>query len=150
MHTSFKTEYGNIAVEYPIGGTHVNRILNLKDCLYDGTEASDGYHTFGELYEHRIRLFLTLCRYVQKEDESARSYGGVTRPERVWRSFCHSDGSSFKGWFIMGINVEKGEQITYHIPVSYWEETNWAETLDLAPEWDFHTPEDVIERLKHL
>ena len=27
-----------------------------------GVEASDGYHTFEELYDHRITLFIALCK----------------------------------------------------------------------------------------
>ncbi len=32
----------------------------------------------------------------------------------------------------MGIGKEKGEQITYHLPLSKWDETNFAETLESA------------------
>ena len=31
-----------------------------------------------------------------------------------------------------------------------WEETNFAKTLDKAPEFDGHTPADVLERIKSL
>lgn len=111
---------------------------------------SDGYHTFDELYDHRITLFIALCRFVQFEDDAARDYGGVNRPEQVWRSKTHSDGSTMDGWFIMGIGKEKGKQISYHLPLSRWDETNFAETLDRAPEWDGHTSAAVLERLKKL
>jgi hypothetical protein len=52
--------------------------------------------------------------------------------------------------FIMGIGKDRGEQITYHLPLSKWEETNFAETLNRAPEWDGHTSDNVLERLKNL
>lgn len=57
----------------------------------------------------------------------------------------------FKGdWFIAGINKEKGNQITYHLRKSiYWDKLK-VEELDNAPEWDGHTPADVIERLLKL
>lgn len=32
-----------------------------KEGLVDTNQISDGYHTFGELYEHRIALFRALC-----------------------------------------------------------------------------------------
>jgi hypothetical protein len=101
---------------------------------------SDGYHTFKELYDHRITLYITL----------ARNYADTHFPSEVWRSKLHHDGSSFEGWFILGIFKEAGNQITYHLPLSRWEETNFAATLEKAPEWDKHTPQDILERLKRL
>src|SRR5688500_15781523 len=97
---------------------------------------SDGYHTFGELYEHRNNLFIKLCK---------------THPEiPTWRSKLHSDGTGFDGWFIIGMYKEKGKQISYHLPLSMWEETNFAETLEKAPEFDGHKSKDVLERIKNL
>ena len=105
---------------------------------------SDGYHTFDELYDHRITLFIALCRtqaYIENEFGCSRF---------VWRSKTHHDGSSWDGWFIMGIGKEKGGQISYHLPLSRWDETDFSETLDKAPEWDGHTSADVLERIKAL
>lgn len=104
---------------------------------------SDGYHTFKELYEHRITLYIALCKNVEYLDVEMGKGGGIT-----WRSELHSDGTKFKGWFILGINYEKGKQITYHLPMSRWNDTKFARTLDKAPEWDGHTPQDVLERIK--
>lgn len=109
---------------------------------------SDGFHTFDELYEHRITLYIALAKQLGQIEDEADEHG---MPEHlVWRSKLHSDGSSFDGWFILGIDKNKGEQITYHLPLSKWEETNFAETLELAPEWDGHSSADVLERLKKL
>jgi len=105
----------------------------------DANEVSDGYHTFGELYEHRIELFIALCSLVQQ-------FG--TAP--VWRSRIHSDGSSFEGWFVLGIFKHAGQQITYHLPNTRWQDCNFAQSLGKAPEWDGHSPADVLERLKTL
>lgn len=109
-----------------IQGEHINR-----------NQISDGYHTFGELYEHRIVLFICLCFYLYKD-------------HYVWRSKAHSDGSIFDGWFIMGIGEKKGEQISYHLPMRFWDNTLFAKTLGRAPEWDGHTSADVLDRLKSL
>ena len=105
-------------------------------------ELSDGYHTFNELYEHRATLYIALCEQLCLFVESF--------PKEVWRSKKHSDGTSYPGWFILGINKEKGKQITYHLPLSKWKETCFAETLDVAPKFDGHTPKQVLRRLKRI
>jgi len=112
----------------------------------------DGYHTFDELYEHRIVLFIALCKEKNKFYKHLKETykKSVKDSLGVWRAKLHSDGTSFDGWFILGIDKEKGKQITYHLPISKWEETEFAETLDKAPEWDGHTSDDVLERLKKI
>lgn len=102
----------------------------------------DGYHTFDELYEHRHTLWIALCRTWDTDNESYT--------HRPWRSKIHSDGSKYEGWFLLGIGKEPKKQISYHLPISKWEETSFAETLDKAPEFDGHTSDDVLERLKKL
>lgn len=106
---------------------------------------SDGYHTFDELYEHRITLFIALCKILWNDPQYQTG-----QKSQVWRSLKHSDGSSFNGWFIMGIGQERGEQITYHLPVSKWDETEFAPTLEFEPNFDGHTSEDVLNRLRCL
>ncbi len=95
--------------------------------------------TLNELYEHRVQLFIALCKIIRRGWNN-----------RVWRSKLHSNGTNFEGWFVLGIDKTKDSQINYHLPMSKWEETNFAETLDNAPEWDGHTSNDVLERLKRL
>lgn len=134
MRKLYITNVENIEVNH-------SHLKVTKDVLLHGENemvVSDGFHTMDELYEHRITLFIALCRIFSRE------FSGV------WRSKLHSDGSSFEGYFILGINKSKGDQITYHIPNDRWEETEFAETLDNAPEWDKHTSSDVINRLKNL
>lgn len=104
---------------------------------------SDGYHTFKELYEHRITLFIALLRKITMLLPASES-------SHIWKSKLHSDGTMYDGWFILGIYKEPGKQITYHLPIDKWNETQFAEPLDKAPEWDGHTPEDVIKRLQTL
>lgn len=96
-------------------------------------EVSDGYHTFGELYAHRIALYIALCRQLN--------------PEIVWRSRVHSDGTVMVGWFILGIHKAAGRQITYHLPEGVWDSCNFAQHLLIAPIYDGHTPNDVLFRL---
>jgi len=104
----------------------------------------DGYHTFDELYEHRIQLYIKLCKHINQQPYDKDGERGV------WRSEKHSDSTKWDGWFILGIGYKNGQQITYHLPISKWEETNFAETLDQAPLFDGHTSDDVLERLKNL
>ena len=102
---------------------------------------SDGYHTFDELYEHRIALFIALCAEVDRR----------TPTGHVWRSRLHSDSTMFPGWFIMGIDREAGSQIAYHLPLSRWADTDWLGTEDeRAPEFDGHSAADVVERLRRF
>lgn len=118
----------------------INR--NKADFIIEGDEETsvfDGYHTIEELYDHRITLFIALAR-----ERDARF------TQEVWRSKINGDGSVWDGWFVMGIGRAPGDQITYHLPLSRWDETNFADTLDKAPDFDGHTSQDVLERLKKL
>lgn len=87
----------------------------------DTNEVSDGYHTFGELYAHRIELFIALCRIMEQEAWRDRA------PRPVWRSKLHSDGSSLEGWFVLGIYQRVGYQITYHLPIARWDDCAFAD-----------------------
>lgn len=104
----------------------------------------DGYHTFDELYAHRIELYIALSKQVHLWDSPMYS--------TVWKSKRHSDGElAFGGdWFVLGINSQKGEQITYHIPISRWKDCYFAKTLQKAPEFDGHMSDDVLKRLRSL
>lgn len=123
----------------------INEVIqqNVKEGYLDTNQISDGYHRFGELYEHRIQLWITVCKLFSQNP------AGVIW-EQVWRTQKHSDGSSWEGWFVLGAGALEGEQITYHLPMSKWEECSFADTLDKAPEFDGHTSADVLERLKNL
>lgn len=106
------------------------------------SNTSDGYHTFNELYDHRIELWIALCRTLAKLE--------YNRP-LVWMSRLHSDGTAFDGWFVLGVNQWRGGQITYHLPDTRWEECEkFANVWDYAPDFDGHTSMDVLKRLKAL
>lgn len=120
----------------------------IKEGGIDTNKISDGYHTFGELYEHRIELFIQVCKRW-----TALPGDYFVPPHReVWRSRFHSDGKLAYGggWFVLGIGISPGHQITYHLPDKYWERCNFAAVLELAPEFDGHTSNDVLQRLKNL
>jgi hypothetical protein len=95
-------------------------------------EYSDGYHTFNELYHHRMIMFSVICNH---------------NKNFAWKSKMHDDGSMFDNYFIVGIETEKG-QFTYHYHLDNWEYFNVKE-VEFAPKWDGHTAND-IERLLSL
>jgi hypothetical protein len=86
----------------------------------------------GELYAHRIALYLALCRAVGTG----------------WKSRLHADGSRYPGWFLSGLELPMVGSVTYHLPDAEWDTTPYLRTLNRAPAWDGHTSQDVIERLR--
>ena len=98
----------------------------------DVGEVSDGFHTFRELYDHRCTLFLAFLSLVNNG----------------WYSSKHSDGTDMPGWFIAGVEIEEGKQITYHLPDKYLRIAgDRLYYKERAPEWDGHTSEDVLARI---
>lgn len=124
------------------------KILSFSRSGGEANDISDGYHTFGELYEHRIALFITLCNFIYKVyGKLPDSAQGDMIP---WKSKQHHDGSMFSGgWFIAGIGYDKGKQISYHLPLKDWDKLRVV-TYDKAPGWDGHTPNGALERLLEL
>jgi hypothetical protein len=101
----------------------------------DTSLISDGYHTFGELYEHRLAIFLALM---------------VSLQDLSWCSLEHhpADGPMFDDCFICGICLPTGD-VTYHYNLRFWKLVSGrVKVVEHAPKWDGHTPADVIQRLK--
>jgi len=94
---------------------------------------SDGYHTFDELYFHRMILFSVICEQ---------------NILKAWKSKLHYDGTMFENYFIVGINTPEG-QYSYHYHMEYWDHFENIKEIPNAPEWDGHLPKDVT-RLKSL
>ena len=113
----------------------------------DGITVADEYHSMNELYAHRHELFMALCKI----------YDNYITPlntrVKCWKSKLHFDGTMFEGFFIMGMSVTEFEgqasQITYHLPIRYWNLCNVLE-MPNAPEYDGHTSDDVLRRLRKL
>lgn len=94
---------------------------------------SDGYHTFEELYHHRMMLFSVICN---------------TYKDKAWKSWKHNDNTMYDDYFIAGIDTEEG-QYTYHYHKDNWDMFNVKE-LEYAPEWDGHKPSDITRLLNLL
>ena len=105
-------------------------ILYGKSQGLSTNDISDKWHTFGELYHHRMILTLALMRQ---------------NLDKAWKSKKHHDGTMFEDSFICGIDTPKG-QYSYHYDLEHWELFNVKE-LDKAPEYDGHKPEDVTRLL---
>jgi hypothetical protein len=105
--------------------------LFWKNCEEIG-EISDGYHTFNELYYHRMILFSVICNQNR---------------ELAWKSMLHADGTMYEGYFIVGITTPEGNY-TYHFEKKYWDKFD-VPVLSCAPVWDGHKAED-IGRLESL
>jgi hypothetical protein len=93
----------------------------------------DGFHSFNELYDHRIQLFIALARKAALDGAD------------VWKM------KVVDGWFLAGIGRKKGEQISYHLPESAWSQTDLFTEIDTDQYiFDGHTSADVLTRLKNL
>ena len=105
-------------------------------------ETSDGFHTFNELYLHRMLLTAALF------NEWADPDTGYD----VHKSLFHSDGEApfGGGWFIIVAQLPTG-QISYHYELDRADE-NWnlfkIPERDLAADFDGHTSQDVTVRLE--
>lgn len=88
---------------------------------------TDGYHTFDELYYHRMVLSKLVF-------EVYKQY--------AWKSWLHSDGTMFEGSFIVGVSIPGIGDYSYHYDAQYFDFFDVPE-VDRAPEYDGHTPDNV-------
>ena len=130
MNNTHMTDRVNSQIEY------------FKDKWWFITDnISDWYHTFWELYKHRIHLFIALCKIIEQKNILINK-----ELNKIIKSKLHSDWTWFEWWFIIQIET-KIWQISYHLPNEYWDECDFIDTVDKANEWDWHTSDDVLERL---
>ena len=114
---------------YEAGATEQKAI---DDQLCKSGEASDGYHTFNELYDFR------------REYNAALVNSGIWKAHKSYRH--HSGELCFGGgWFIVMMETPFG-QISNHYENRYWDEFH-CEEKEFADMWDGHTERDVIARL---
>lgn len=115
----------------------LRKLLEAKDCFVRAAlntpstvqagQLSDGYHTYNELYAHRMQLFAVICKQ---------------NATNAWKSKLHHDGTMSEDYFIVGIDTPMG-QFTYHYPMLHWGMFQVRE-LERAPEYDGHTADDVV------
>jgi hypothetical protein len=122
-------------------GVLLSTINDMMGELESGeqNQVSDGYHTFGELYDHRRALTAVLA-------------GMAARAGDSWRSKVHhpDDSPMFEGgYFIVGIVLPTGV-ITYHYKLSHWDDFCSVPELEHAPKWDGAPPSATVDRLLEL
>lgn len=102
----------------------------MRDAGITRKDISDGCHTFGELYYHRMVLFSVILN---------------KNASIAWKAKKHHDGTMFDGYFICGIETPQG-QYTYHYKLEFWD---WfkVKELEFAPEYDGHKPKDIVRLL---
>ena len=96
-------------------------------------DITDGAHTFNDLYHEIMKLTSKLFNLF---------------PEYAWKTFIHSDGSIWDGYFIVGVSIPEVGDYTYHYQTEFWDEFK-VRMIDKAPEYDGHTTLDV-DRLDKL
>jgi hypothetical protein len=95
------------------------------------SETSDGYHTFGELYKHRMMLWVCVL---------------LANPKKAFKTRLDDKGEAWDGWFIAGMNTEMG-QMTYHLRDEYWGMLSSVPEIEKNEGYDGHTSDDVLLRL---
>lgn len=131
---------------------HIEKIIQEKEPVVDnikaevdnskrfkivGDDISDGYHTFGELYDHRNTLFIALCALL---------------PIVGAFNSCFWIKDHLEGWDLIVATVDDdvphGFQISYHVPNTFRHlYSDWCEKPITDYQFDGHTSADVLDRL---
>jgi hypothetical protein len=107
---------------------------------------TDKWHTFGDLYNHRMAFTIALCNAIDllnvgKENPDVYCY-------KSKRHHNNEKDPMFEGSFIVVIE-SPGGQISYHYDLEEWDKFKIEERYEPNP-YDGHTPDDTIVRLINL
>lgn len=122
---------------------------------FDIKQVSDGYHTFGELYEFRMMYNAVLFNlWAKLDDEVLVREGLSTHPlYDVHKSWKHNDGEwcfgEEKKHFKVSAMTPFGE-ISNHYKAEHWDLFKVPEVEKAKYEFDGHTGLDTLTRLKNL
>jgi hypothetical protein len=125
-----------------------------EDEVVDIGELSDGYHTFNELYEFRkvynAALFNEWAENLETSSDFGQALFNVPK-YNVHKSWRHSDGELCfgGGWFIVSAMLPTG-LISNHYKAEDWDLFKIPEVDKALFEFDGHTGNDVLERIKNL
>lgn len=130
--------------------------LNKDNSEFKENDINDGHHSFADLYEFRKMYNAVLFNEWAKEYREQTSIEGnlsdnFTAKYDVHKSWKHHDGEDCfgGGWFIVVAVLPTG-QISNHYKASDWNLFNIPVWEKAKHEFDGHTPEDVLTRLKDL
>ena len=116
----------------------------------DVSQVSDGWHTFSGLYDIRLAYNVALFNeWAQQCNEDTLATGNPKHD--VHKSTRHHNGELCfgGGWFIVVANLPSG-QISNHYEMKHWDLFRVPSVEKAKYEWDGHTSEDIIKRLKEL
>ena len=122
-------------------------IAEIKEHWMNIGDISDWYHTFWELYKHRFHLYIALCKSIYESNTFDWFH------IKAIRSKVHEDWLNvWKEWWMFLLVLHTDEwQISYHIDNEYWDKCDFAITEEKATiKWDWHTSDDVLERLLNI
>lgn len=138
----------------------LNDLIKSKDESFEKGKISDGYHTFNELYE--FRKVYNAALFNEWAAPLMSRLAAIERGELVQSNMCfakydvhkswkHSDGELCfgGGWFIVVAVLPTG-QISNHYEAKDWDLFKVPEVEQAKFEFDGHTGEDVLARLKAL
>lgn len=141
MSKEFCNKVIKIGMERLANTERLNKeIADLKNAdMLNTKDLSDTYHTFDELYNHRMAFNVALTQVINLLGRTDLY---------AYKSLSHHDGTMFDGMFIVVIESPVG-QISYHYDLWNFDKFQ-IPTLEKALEYDGHTPKDTIERLLKL
>lgn len=138
------------------------KILKEMDPEYSAGSISDGYHTFEELYEFRLMYNATLFnewaknydpKYSQHNQHEFPNPRYIGKHYNVHKSWKHFDGEwcfgAEKEWFIVSAMLPTG-LISNRYKAEYWDLFKVPEVEQAMFEYDGHTSQDVLKRLRDL
>lgn len=139
----------------------INKSILVDLDVHQRELVSDGYHTFQELYEFRMAynaaLFNEWARewYIYENTRWAFKdvelhYTRIVKYD-VHKSWRHNDGELCfgGGWFIVSANLPGG-LISNHYEEKYWDLFKVPKVEKAKYEYDGHTAQDVLTRLKEI
>lgn len=111
--------------------------IDINPLINEISELTDEHHTMQELYDFRMAMHAHLAIMWHRL--------GLYP---VVKSFRHHDGEACfgGGWFIVTAQLGSG-QVSNHYKEEYWSLFD-IPSVEFVPEWDGHSSEDVLNRLK--
>ena len=145
---AFDGKNGRVVVEYNSleeAGLHPDTKLERIN------ELSDGYHTYDELYEFRKMYNAVLFNEWATQSVGFNKDGSIKSKFDVHKSWRHNDGELCfgGGWFIVSAMLPTG-LISNHYKEKDWDLFKVPEVEKALYEFDGHTPQEVLIRLKNL